>query len=320
MSRTIPVVLQDELDKSVPVYTRCLRIEPVDAAPFGAVMLDRDVTYDHGDGFGPVTYSRMNGFDPTTIASDISYSVANAEARMLVAESVPGVTVEMVETGQLDNAKWTLFLVAYDNPVTGGAMILDAGDVGEVRVKKGMVVIPELLSHSMRYRQPVGNVWQRPCRGDPELPRDHISGNGCGWPAEDFWLDFEVTAVGAESNRTFTITIAGTPTLPLFPGRVIWETGDNTSSVRKHATESYDAGVVELIDSLPYAVQVGDTGRIRPDCPKTVEACKARDNFLNHNAEEHIPSGDAVAGSSPGAQVAGWSGGGGGATPPTDTE
>lgn len=319
MSRAIPIALQDTLDQTVSTVTRLLRIQLQDGRVFGSTMLDKMVIYDHGDSFGPVGYSAINGFDPSTISADTAYSVANAEGKMLVSMDDTGITEEMVDAGELDDAEWTCFIVNYMDPATGSAAILDAGDVGEVRVLDGMVLFIELLSYSMRYRQSVGDVWQRPCRAVYGSPRDSADGLGCGFDAEANWLDFEVTAVGAEANRTFTIDIDGTPAYPLSPARIIWETGDNAGE-RVRSVLTYNAGVVDMADSLAYVVQVGDTGQIRDECPHTPAACKLRDNYPNYNGEDHIPSGDAVAGSAPGAQVPGWSSGGGGVVPEEESE
>lgn len=307
MSRAIPLALQENLARPVQTVTRCVRIVTRDGAALGFTMFDRAITYDHGDGYGPVVYSASQGIDPSTIASDTEYNVSNAEGRILVSTSLDGLTADMVEAGRLDDAQWTCFLLDYTNPAPGSAAVLDAGDIGEVRLEEGMVIIPELLSYAMRLRQSVGHVWQRPCRAVFGTPAP--SHTGCGVDAEALWVAGSITDVGAESDRTFTGTVAGQ-----FPGRVEFTSGPNAG--KRYAVESFDGTTITLADTVPYLLTPGATFRIRPDCAKTPAACKAYGNYLNYKGEDLIPVGDAAAGATPGAQMPGG-GGWVGEQPPT---
>lgn len=305
MSRTIPIALQDNLDSPVQTVTRCIRFQLKDGTAIGMTMLDRDVVYDHGDGWGEITYSASTGFDPSQIASDIGYSVSNAEGKTLAGTVNDGLTPEAVETGKLNDAEWTCFLLDYMNPAVGSAAILDAGDIGEVRVESGVVIIPELLSYAMRLRQPVGHVWQRPCRAIFGTPPD--SPTGCGVDADALWEEGAVESVGAESDRTFTGDIEA-----FFPGRVEFITGPNAGTV--YAVESVDGSTITLADTTPYLISPSDQYRHRPDCTKLPDGelgCKFWENFLNYKGEYLIPVGDGVEGSTPGAQLPGrgaWAG------------
>src|SRR5690606_8509165 len=135
VSRQIPVAIQSNLDNPVQYLTRCVRFRLKNGAALGFTMWDRDITYDHGDGYGPTVYSASQGIDPSTIAADVNYSVANSEGRILVSTTLQGLTLEMVEAGALDDGEWDCFLLDWRNPVTGSALLLDAGDIGEVRTE-----------------------------------------------------------------------------------------------------------------------------------------------------------------------------------------
>ena len=302
MSRTIPIALQQNLDQPVQTVTRCIRLQLRDGTALGFTMLDRDVLYDHGDGWGEVLYSASTGFDPSMIASDISYSVSNAEGKTLIATDTPGLTPEAVETGRLDDAEWTCFLLDFENPAPGSAAILDAGDIGEVRVEDGVVIIPELLSYSMRLRQPVGHYWQRPCRAIFGTPAP--SQTGCGVDAAPLWESGEVVSVGAETNRTFTGN-----TEAYFPGRVIFTSGPNAGKM--YSVESVSGSTITLAQTTPYPINSEDEYEHRPDCTKWPDGplgCKFYENFLNYKGEHLIPVGDGAAGSTPGAQLPGGGG------------
>ena len=317
MSRTIPIHLQQELDRPLQRTTVCVRIQFKDGRVFGFTMLDRDVSYDHLDGFGEVTYRASEGIDPSTFASDTSFGVSNAEARTFVSIDQLGITEDDVHSGATDDAEWVSFLVRYDSPLAGTAAIIDAGDVGYVGIEDGMVVIPELLSYSMRLHQPIGSVMQRPCRAIAGSHRAQPL--GCGWDVSGLWTDLTVTAVGAENTRTFDVAEEDATGFGWFPARLVWESGDNAGP-RVLAIESVAAigggGTrITLAETVGYAIQIGDGARIRPDCPKTPDACKDRGNYLNYNGEGGtngfgIPVGDAAAVTVPGAQMPGRQGSG----------
>ena len=303
--RLIPSALQSNLDGDVQYTTRCVRFRLKSGQVLGFAMLDTDVTYDHGDGYGPTVYSASQGIDPSMIAADVNYSVANAEARILTKTMLTGLTIEMVEAGALDDGEWDCFVLDWRTAITGSALLLDAGDLGEVRTEDGLVIIPELLSYAMRLRQLIGTVWQRPGRcifGSPAA-----SQTGCGVDAEALWEDGEVQSVGAESDRTFTGDIAAS-----YPGRLEFLTGQNVG--RRYAVESADGMTLSLAETTPYPIADGDTYRHRPDCTKLKDGalgCDSYGNWPQFKGEWTIPVGDGVAGSVPGGNLpggGGWTG------------
>lgn len=308
--RTVPVALQTHLNGPGTTTCRLLKITLKNGAVFGITNLDKDIEYDDGtDSNGAITYVAANGFDPSALTADIGYSVGNAEGYALVSDDIPGITTEMVEAGDLDDAQWICYLVNYRD-LTMGHVILDAGDVGQVRAKYGMVWIPELLTYLSRLRQPIGSVWSRPCRAIFGSPAN--SQTGCGVDISGLWVTGTVVSVGAETDREFEgSAIADSSGITPSPGRVQWLTGSNAG--REYAVEEIDSGnAVTLSETTGYAIQVGDTYRIRPDCSKRYEEdCIAVwNNGVNFKGEPYIPTGDAMQTQLPGAQVAGsaWTG------------
>jgi uncharacterized phage protein (TIGR02218 family) len=306
--REVPVALQAHLDQVDNTTTRLIKITLRSGFTYGLAMLDRNVTYDDGGGEGEIQYIATHGFDAAALSADIGYSVDNAEIYSLVSETVDGITTAMVDAGELDDATWICYLVNYED-LTMGHVMLDAGDLGEVRTRYGMVWIPELLSYGMRLRQTVGSVWSRKCRAIFGSPAN--SQTGCGVNLVPLWVSGEVIAIGDESTRTFVgdaVTATGGE-VP-FPGRVQWLTGANAG--REYATEEIasDGETVSLIETTGYPIEVGDTYRIRPDCSKRfVEDCiDVWDNGPNFKGEPYIPVGDASAVQSPGAEVPGGGG------------
>lgn len=308
MSRVVPLALQDHLDQHATTTTRLLKLFLKNGSTFGLTMLDQNVVYD--DGAGELTYYAMNGFDPSTLSGDIAYSVDNAEGYALTAEAVPGITPDMVEKGELDDAQWVMYLVNFRD-LTMGHILLDAGDIGEVRMRYNMAWIPEFLSYTMRLKQAIGSVWSRQCRAIFGSPAS--SQTGCGVALTPLWVSGVVLSVGSEANRVFTGDVLyNSPGIVPFPGRVEWLTGDNAG--REFATEDIDGDTCTLNETTPYLIQVGDTYRIRPDCRKRyIEDCiGVWNNGPNFKGEPYIPVGDSTQVQTPGAQLpntGGWDGG-----------
>ena len=114
--------------------------------------LDQDVLYDG------VLYRSATGLDQSVIATDTGLSVDNAEGFSLAAtDDSLGLTVQSVDAGELDDAKWRLMLVNYRD-LSMGHVMLDAGDTGDVTVDSSQSVTIELLSFVMRLRQKIGDA------------------------------------------------------------------------------------------------------------------------------------------------------------------
>lgn len=298
MSRTVPPALQAHLDQAATTTTRLLKVTLTNGFTYGLAMLDRTVPYDDGD--GELDYIATNGFDSSTIAADLGYTVANAEGFALISDEIPGVTEAMIDAGELDDARWVCYLVNFED-LTMGHVILDAGDLGEVRTRYGMVWMPELLSYIMRLRQPIGTTWSRTCRAIFGTAAD--SPTGCGVDLTPLWLLGEVLSVGLEPDLIFTgdHTIDSPSNIP--PGRVQFLTGNNAG--REAAVEATSGATVTLAEPTTYPVEVGDTYRIRPDCAKQYEPnCIGQwDNGPNFKGEPLIPVGDSLAIQAPGGQL-----------------
>lgn len=308
MSRTVPAGLQTHLDGRSTTTCRLLKISgSASFSPmllFGLCELNEDVEYDDGLGDGLIVYRAANGFNPATMASDLGFSVANSEGYSLMSDgAVDGVTEELINAGALDDATWACYLVNYEDLAAGSHVLLDAGDVGQIRVRHNILWLPELLSYAMRLKQPVGGVWSRQCRAIYGSPA--TSQTGCGVDLSALWVDGEITAVGAETTRVFTGDAVATMPTPTYPGRLLFLTGDNAG--REYAVEETSGLTVSLYEPAQFALQIGDTYRMRRDCLKrfSEDCVTINSNGVNFKGEPLIPAGDAAQVMSPGSQVPG---------------
>ncbi len=294
--RSIPPALFAHLQQPVTTTCRLLRITLADGRQFGMTTLDRAVTY---QGVG---YSAINGIDTSIIATDTGLSVDNAEATALLSSDIDGITVQMAMAGELDDAQWEMLLINWADH-SMGHIVIDAGDIGEVRVVDDTVYIPELLSYAMRLQQSIGHVWSRRCRAT--FGTEANSQTGCGVDAESMWVSGEVTGVGDEPTRVFADSSLSLTPAPV-PGRLRWLTGPNASN-RLYQVEAYSAvsGTIALLEPVPFPIADGHTFEIRRDCNKSPSNCISYGNLINYKGEPFIPVGDGLETMTPSAQVFG---------------
>jgi uncharacterized phage protein (TIGR02218 family) len=294
--RNIPGDLYDHLQEDVTTTCRLLKITLQDGTSYGLCSLNKDIVYEG------VTYSALNGYDPAIIATNGGMTVDNSEAVALLSADISGITLEMALAGALDDATWEMLLINWAD-TSQGHIVLDAGDIGEVKVVNDMVYIPEIISFSMRLKQSIGGVWSRRCRA--VFGTDASSQTGCGVDADSMWVAGEVTSVGDEPKRVFADSSISVSPAPV-PGRVRWLTGKNASS-RLYQVEGFSSvsGTIALLEPTPFIIEVGDEFEIRKDCNKSPSDCTSYGNLINYKGEPYIPVGDGLESQTPGAQVFG---------------
>jgi len=294
MSRVIPIELQQHLNGTAKTVCYALRIITKNGNSFGVTNLDKTFT------FNGTVYNASSGFDSSKIVTDTTFSVNNSEAKILISSQLPTLTEQSIASGLFDDARYELRLLNFED-FTQGSVLISAGDVGEVSIIDGALVIPEMLDYMMRLRQPIGHFTSRTCRAVfGKLP--HSSMTGCGVDAESMFVAGEVSAAGLEEPyRTF---FDETRPLEPFPktARLRWTSGNNAGS-RLYQVESYYDGILSLMEPVLFRIEIGDQYEVRPDCDKTELSCKLYNNWINFKGESLIPVEGSV-GSTPGASTA----------------
>ena len=296
MSRRINPALEAHLVGEVLTVCELLRLRLEDGRLFGVTSLDRDVFYDN------MWWRAYTGMDSSVIATDTNLSVDNSEASMLLRAMVQdGLTLDQVRSGVLDNGTYQFFIINYED--TAQAHMLDAGDIGEVKVANEHSVTVELLSHAIRLKNSSGGVDSIRCRA--VFGTYANSQTGCGVNADVMWEDGTVTGIGDEQRRIFADNAVPLKTESNMY-RVRFTSGRNRSP-RLYQVEAYSlvSGTIALIEPARFDIEVGDTFQIRPDCNKLPDDCKKYGNFINYKGEPYIPVADGLEGAIPNAQLAG---------------
>lgn len=261
VGRTVPPDLAAALAANGISECRLWKVTAFDAEPLRLTTLDHDVPFDDGSGDGVQVWKSRHGYTPFDIEASASLSVDNSEMEALLAEfEVDGFTADAIQRGVYDEARYIEYLIDYLHPEYGKA-IMGSGTIGRIRMVDNMVAFPEIRSLTQTLKQK--SLIERgtnSCRvarfGEPR----------CGKDIGPLWVDFTVTAVGAESDRTFTMD--GTPPADngLKPGLAQFYTGSNAG--RSYEIEGNVGAAVTLAIPTEKPIQVGDTGRRRVDCTR----------------------------------------------------
>lgn len=271
-----------------------LKIMPSTGPAFGLCSLNRALEYDDGD--GAIRYCARYGFDPSAFQKAADTSIGNAEFTALLgtADSLNewGITQDMLDRGYLNGARYVVYLVDYEDAGTGKHAEIDSGRLGEVRMpRSGMAVfqgrgrMQQMAQKSMCERDSIS------CRNTCGVNRNGV---GCFADVDAAWVSFTVTGVStSEPDIQFTASGLGQPADFFFPGKLVWETGDNTGQPCE--VEAFSAGVVTLAHPTRMPIQAGDTGRIRPDCTHLrdgTNGCKEWGQMENYDGEHSTPEGE----------------------------
>jgi len=285
--RPIPAPLQAHLDGAV--QTTCLLLQVIleSGERFGLCSLDVPVTYDG------LTYAPA--FDPSVIATSSDLSVNNGEARSLLSALL---NQNALLNGHLDGATWKLCLLNWQQVNDNHLLVLDAGDIGEVRTGDDGDFHAELLSYSARLKQHIGTSWSRRCRAEFGTPAKGQRGCGASAP----WVQGIVTAV--DDSDPLRVFGGNLDTSAYSVGRVLWTGGDNAGT-RLHKIEAASSNTVALFEPVRFRIKPGDTFTIRKDCNKSPSDCIGFKNFINYKGEPFIPTGDGLESMTPSAQVFG---------------
>jgi uncharacterized phage protein (TIGR02218 family) len=186
---------------------------------FGITTLDADRDYD--DGTGMLTYRAKRGYTSFDLDTKSDLSVDSSEASGLLAEyPTDGVTAEGVARGDYDGARFVQYLVNYED-LSMGHVILNSGQVGQIKMIDELTCKIELRSLTQILKQnSIIELTSITCRAQ-------FGDERCKMPLD--WYAGTVDAVGAESDRTFSMD-PGAGLLKSYTNALIF-TGDGTTAV-----------------------------------------------------------------------------------------
>lgn len=272
----LPSAAQIHLARESRRLTVCGEIEKNDGTFVRCTQHDEDIEINSSD-LGGLYYSVVSiTASDTKSGSDLA--VDNMEISGSTDDLSFGFNVDDIKAGLFANAPFQTFLCQWDDP-DAWQKITSRGFLGEIRRTAEGQFQAEWRGLLQPLQQMVGRTVSERC----DVKR--FGDARCKLNVDALTLDGTVTAV--TSNRLFTVTpdIPSPGTSDYFSlGEVAWLTGDNSGYERqqiKRDTQALPVEIIELWESMPNTVQIGDRVRLRPGCNRTFEACQFWDNVIN---------------------------------------
>ena len=239
--------------------------------------------YDQNLTIDGVVYKAATGFNATAFSQDNTLAVRNLDIESVL--SSDGITEADLAGGKYDYARVDVFLCRWDIPPTSLSLnppehiLMVRGIIGEVSMSNRRYKA-EVRSFAQLLQQKLSTVTTKECRavfGDSKCTKD-LSG-----------LTDNLTITAVTDKRQFTIS-SGRANGFYNLGEITFTSGNNNGI--KAMVLSHSSGVIQLFESLPYSLAIGNTLTAVAGCSKTIDACKSFNNILNYRGEPHIPGED----------------------------
>jgi uncharacterized phage protein (TIGR02218 family) len=278
--RTIPSSLQAKLDSGVTTLARCWIVTRRDGATLGFTDHDQDLTIDG-------TLCRAGtGLTASEATARLGLQVDGGEiAGALADESLAEADLA---AGRYDAAGVAVHLVDWSEP--GARVLLANGVLGEIR-REGAAFTAELRSLAHRLNEESGRLYTATCQadlGDARCTVDLTDAafHGAGTVASLAGASaFRVSGLGAFADGWFTA------------GKFTFTAGANVSfavEVKTHRV-ALDGVLIELWQTAPEPIAVGDAFTVTAGCDKRFATCRDRfANGVNFRGFPRIPGNDFV--------------------------
>lgn len=276
--KSIPAQLLADLRKDTTAIAFLWAIEMKDGRMIRGTDHDRDITIpptggSPADPFEGVYYAGSN-ITPGDITANADMSVDNLEVQGAIADAgatVLDVSVEDIEGGFLDAAPVSILVCDWRNPAHG-YFIVKRGFLGAISRDSDLKYTTEVRGMTQLLSQIVVQTFSERCNvvrlGDARCKFDVATATFTG----------TVTAV--TDRKSFTVSIAGSPTFTFAGGVITFTDGLNGGFFREVKGDPLlNSGVVTLWEDMPADVQIGDAFSIEAGCDRTKPTC--RDTFAN---------------------------------------
>lgn len=257
----------------------CWIVRKTDGAYIRGTSHDRDITITDSGFSGKNiegTYRSQANIIGSDVRSSSDLSVDNVEVSgAFPTGAITDLTVAQVESGVLDMALTTVFLVPWASP-DAGIVVLRHGPLGEISRNAEGEYRTEVRGLAQYLQQNVGRTYGQSC--DVRTFGD----TRCGFNLTAATRTGTVTV--ATSRRTFSFSLSGsTPATGYFSnGVVTFTSGDNNGFSRSIKTATYSGGVltVTLFEEMPADVTITNTVSVAPGCDRTWLTCR----YVHNNA------------------------------------
>jgi uncharacterized phage protein (TIGR02218 family) len=284
MSKFFTPELLNHYHQPCTTITRCLRIERLDGKIIALTDHDADLIIDN------ITYQSAAGYTPTAISMQDQGAVNTIDVEGILA--VAGVSRDAIAAALFDGAKIFVFEVNYTD-LSQGILPLMSGFWGECQLQESRY-ITEFRSLSQTLQQTIGELYSTTCRAQLGDARCRVN-----------LAELTVEGIVSEiKNNTYFMADGFDQSANTFQyGLLTWKQGKNAglsmeikaflAEAKNDSSENMNGRYFQLVQPMPYAIEVGDIFAVYPGCDKTLTTCKSRfHNVVNFRGEPFIPGLD----------------------------
>lgn len=272
--RTIPIALQDDVQRSATTFCEIIKFVRADGQVFAYTDHDRGIL------FGGVRYKRVLGVNLSDLEKTADMSVGNHEA--FSALDAVGITQADIIAGRWDQAYWERRSVNWKS-LGSGSILIDTGYTGKVSLQRNAVTIEllDLLQFlqagfidliTPRCRARLGDEWCTVDLAPFTVTGTLTDGDPTSWSAADFVGRAEA---GGWFNR----------------GKFTFTSGLNIGIARE--VKEYDGGLWTFQLPFPFEIMAGDGYEAIAGCDGAHDTCRDKfDNIVNRQAEDFVAGDD----------------------------
>jgi uncharacterized phage protein (TIGR02218 family) len=278
--KTLPTALAAHLSSGATTMAYCWRLTRRDAVTLGFTEHDENIVCDG------TTFQAATGFTASQIATSLGLSVDNFTAAGALSSA--SITETDILAGRYDDATLELLWCNWADPTQ--FLVISKGSLGEIK-RAGLAFTAEFRSLAHRLGQKIGGTYQRTCSatlGDEKCRIDLTKS------------ELRATATIQTEGVVRLVTVTGIDSFSpdwFTHGKAAFETGANAGiamQIKKH-TRTAGQDVLELWNSPPFAVAIGDTATVTAGCAKSFAACRNKfANQANFRGFPHIPGTDHI--------------------------
>lgn len=260
--------------------TVCGVVEKQNGSVIRCTQHDSPLRISSGDFTG--RYESTAAVSASAIQSSSDLSSDNLETSGAIASadfSITGFTAEDIKAGQFRNSPFQIFLCQWDAP-NAWQKTIRRGYLGQITRTAEGAFTAEWRGIIQVLQQSVGRTYSEDC----DVVR--FGDTRCGFDVSTVTYDAVVTSV--ISRKEFVLSVSGLtspePARGYFnTGEFTFTTGTNTGYEKQVKLDSIggDLGHIQLWESLPTDVHIGDTATIVAGCDRTFGRCKFWDRVVS---------------------------------------
>lgn len=291
--KTVSTALAAHLALSCTTLAELWKVKRQDGTILGFTNHDQDIVYD--DGTDTVTYQSETGYTPSAVDSGSQLETDNLSiTAFLDSESIDEADLR---AGLYNYAVIENRIVNYAD-LTMGDLKIRTGTLGIVKIKNGAFQA-EIRGLTFWLTTTLGETFGSGCRAD-------LGDAQC--QVDMSFLRQTGSVASATDQQVFVPSSGLSPAGSgyFIDGVLIWTSGLNDGFPMEIA--DWDGTTVTLFESMPYAIQAGDTFTIEPGCNKSTDCntkfvgvklldgstTGASGNINNMRAEPFMPGQDAI--------------------------